>query len=230
MTVTQRVDMLANGSLASTKANLSKAPAEHRGALEDMTDQVLQALVVLTVPLPEGAIKPLQTWDSRRVVRVGPLGQVLPALADLRYTYHLWVARAPVGDEVESLASFFTFGHCGFGGYTVRRRLPRVGPNVSFAVGIASVEERMRRDNPHIEGWFIECNPQEEKRLALFFYRYGFREVEDRAALPDKIFKDCQNCPRLYRCDEVAMARGQLPRVSILGPRLQAEQLVRISS
>ena len=66
-------------------------------------------------------------------------------------------------------------------------------------------------------------------RIPDFFFRYGFREVEDRAALPDKVFKDCQNCPRLYRCDEIAMARGQVPRVSILGPRLQAEQLVRLT-
>ncbi|HEV2462980.1 MAG TPA: GNAT family N-acetyltransferase [Acidobacteriaceae bacterium] len=66
-------------------------------------------------------------------------------------------------------------------------------------------------------------------RIPGFFFNYGFREVEDRAALPDKIFKDCQNCPRLYRCDEVAMARGQVPRVSILGPRVEAEQLVRLS-
>ncbi|MBT9329810.1 GNAT family N-acetyltransferase [Paracidobacterium acidisoli] len=66
-------------------------------------------------------------------------------------------------------------------------------------------------------------------RIPDFFFRYGFREVEDRAALPDKIFKDCQNCPRLYKCDEVAMARGQLPRVSILGPRVEAEQLVKLT-
>jgi amino-acid N-acetyltransferase len=66
-------------------------------------------------------------------------------------------------------------------------------------------------------------------RLPDFFFRYGFRVVEDRAALPDKIFKDCQNCPRLYRCDEVAMARGQVPKVSILGPRIEAEQLVRLT-
>src|SRR6201995_5695698 len=66
-------------------------------------------------------------------------------------------------------------------------------------------------------------------RIPDFFFRHGFRVVEDRAALPDKIYKDCQNCPRLYKCDEVAMARGQVPRVSILGPRLQAEQLVRLS-
>lgn len=66
-------------------------------------------------------------------------------------------------------------------------------------------------------------------RIPDFFFRYGFRAVEDRASLPDKIFKDCQSCPRLYRCDEVAMARGQVPKVSILGPRLEAEQLVRLT-
>jgi len=66
-------------------------------------------------------------------------------------------------------------------------------------------------------------------RIPDFFFRYGFREVEDRAALPDKIYKDCQICPRLYKCDEVAMARGQLPKVSILGPRIEVEQLVRLT-
>ena len=66
-------------------------------------------------------------------------------------------------------------------------------------------------------------------RIPEFFSRHGFREVEDRAALPDKIYKDCQNCPRLYKCDEIAMVKGQLPKTSILGPRLMAEQLVRLT-
>ena len=65
-------------------------------------------------------------------------------------------------------------------------------------------------------------------RIPDFFFRYGFRVVEDRAAIPDKVFKDCQNCPRLQRCDEVAMVRGRVPRVSILGPKIEAEQLVRL--
>ena len=66
-------------------------------------------------------------------------------------------------------------------------------------------------------------------RIPDFFFRYGFRVVEDKVALPDKIYKDCQNCPRLYKCDEVAMARGQVPKMSILGPRIEAEQLVRLT-
>jgi amino-acid N-acetyltransferase len=66
-------------------------------------------------------------------------------------------------------------------------------------------------------------------RIPDFFFRHGFRVVEERAALPDKIYKDCQSCPRLYTCDEVAMARGQVPKVSILGTRREAEQLVRLT-
>jgi len=66
-------------------------------------------------------------------------------------------------------------------------------------------------------------------RIPDFFFKYGFRVVEDKSELPDKIFKDCQNCPRLHRCDEVAMVRGRIPRMSILGPREEAQQLVRIS-
>ena len=65
-------------------------------------------------------------------------------------------------------------------------------------------------------------------RIPDFFFKYGFRTVEDKTELPDKIFKDCQVCPRLHRCDEVAMVRGRIPRISILGRRVEAEQLVKL--
>ncbi len=54
-------------------------------------------------------------------------------------------------------------------------------------------------------------------RIPDFFTHFDFRIVE-RTQLPDKIYRDCQTCPRLYACDEVAMARGELPRISVLGP------------
>jgi len=66
-------------------------------------------------------------------------------------------------------------------------------------------------------------------RIPDFFFKYGFRIVEDKSELPDKVFKDCQSCPRLHRCDEVAMVRGRIPRISILGPRQEAQELVRLS-
>jgi len=67
-------------------------------------------------------------------------------------------------------------------------------------------------------------------RIPDFFFHYGFRMV-DRTTLPDKIYKDCQNCPRLYACDEVAMARGVLPRVAVLGPsRFAQPELIKLQA
>ncbi len=65
-------------------------------------------------------------------------------------------------------------------------------------------------------------------RIPDFFFHFGFR-VADRTTLPDKIYKDCQTCPRLYACDEVAMVRGPLPRVAVLGPvKFPEPELVKL--
>jgi len=53
-------------------------------------------------------------------------------------------------------------------------------------------------------------------RIPEFFARFGFR-VAAREELPDKIYKDCLNCPRLHACDEIAMVRGELPTRAVLG-------------
>ena len=65
-------------------------------------------------------------------------------------------------------------------------------------------------------------------RIPDYFEHLGFR-VAERNAMPDKIYKDCQTCPRLYACDEVAMVRGPLPNVTVLGPsNLQRPELVQL--
>ena len=67
-------------------------------------------------------------------------------------------------------------------------------------------------------------------RIPDFFFHFGFRVV-DRTALPDKIYKDCQTCPRLYACDEVAMVRGPLPKIAVLGPsRFPEPELVKLQT
>ena len=66
-------------------------------------------------------------------------------------------------------------------------------------------------------------------RIPDFFFKYGFRVVEDKSELPDKIFKDCQICPRLHRCDEVAMVRGRIPASRCSARASEAQQLVHIS-
>lgn len=65
-------------------------------------------------------------------------------------------------------------------------------------------------------------------RIPDFFLHFGFK-IADRTAMPDKIYKDCQACPRLYACDEVAMVRGPLPRIAVLGPtRIAQPELVKL--
>ena len=67
-------------------------------------------------------------------------------------------------------------------------------------------------------------------RIPDFFFHFGFR-VADRTTLPDKIYKDCQTCPRLYACDEVAMVRGALPRIAVLGPtKFPQQELVKLQT
>lgn len=58
-------------------------------------------------------------------------------------------------------------------------------------------------------------------RIPKFFARMGFG-VATREDLPDKIFKDCCNCPRLHCCDEVAMVRDTVPKFAILQPPFTA--------
>jgi len=67
-------------------------------------------------------------------------------------------------------------------------------------------------------------------RIPDFFFHFGFR-IAERTEMPDKIYKDCQNCPRLNACDEVAMVRGPMPRISVLGSHTLDEiaDLVHIS-
>ena len=64
-------------------------------------------------------------------------------------------------------------------------------------------------------------------RIPEFFAKFGFR-VAQREELPDKIYKDCLKCPRLHACDEIAMVRGELPKVAILGQYPVTVPLVKL--
>jgi amino-acid N-acetyltransferase len=82
-----------------------------------------------------------------------------------------------------------------------------------------------------VEGLIAEADNHEVgcvclfTRIPKFFERFGFVEV-GRTALPDKIYKDCSNCPRINACDEFAMARGVLPETAVLGPAQVQQHLV----
>jgi amino-acid N-acetyltransferase len=52
-------------------------------------------------------------------------------------------------------------------------------------------------------------------RIPEYFAKLGFA-MADLGDLPDKIYKDCLKCPKLNACDEVAMIKGQVPKMTIL--------------
>jgi len=55
--------------------------------------------------------------------------------------------------------------------------------------------------------------------------------MAQRDDLPDKIHKDCCVCPRFHCCDEVAMVRGPLPKIAVLGPsRIAQPELVKLQT
>ena len=66
-------------------------------------------------------------------------------------------------------------------------------------------------------------------RIPDFFFHFGFRVV-DRTTLPDKIYKDCQTCPRLYACDEVAMVRVCPRSPSSVRSRIAQPELVKLQT
>jgi hypothetical protein len=125
---------------------------------------------------------------------------------DLRYHYHFWAAEADPGDQVSGFASFFALPKAGFGGYVVRDRKQarRAAAPPPTRVAIAAVEERMRRDNPQIRGWFIECDPDAERQPAPLFYRHGFHEIAldyRQPPLPGSpyAFRDAPRLQLLYK-------------------------------
>ena len=65
-------------------------------------------------------------------------------------------------------------------------------------------------------------------RIPDFFFHFGFRVV-DRTTLPDKIYKDCQTCPRLYACDEVAMVRSAAESPCCV-PAIAQPELVKLQT
>jgi hypothetical protein len=81
------VEVDADGSFRQRRTDLGQAPPATRGPLGDISRQVLESLEALTVPLPNDKVEAKQTWTSQRPFAIGSVGIVIPAVADITYTY-----------------------------------------------------------------------------------------------------------------------------------------------
>jgi len=84
--VTADLEMDADGSVARAKPDLSKVPRVSREFADRITDKLLQTVELVAVPLPQGNLKPLQTWKVSRTLTLGT-GRGVPAQAEIKYTY-----------------------------------------------------------------------------------------------------------------------------------------------
>src|ERR1039458_8402856 len=86
---------------------------------------------------------------------------------------------------------------------------------------IRSVAVSPQRKRSGVGRSLVQALMQEAQRHAVtcvclftrapdFFAHLGFTMAR-REELPDKIYKDCVQCPKLKECDEIAMVMGEIP-------------------
>lgn len=87
--------------------------------------------------------------------------------------YWLWVVKAAGEDQLRGLASFFSFPHCGFGGYAaLSGPIQRKGCIKRL---LRLIEQQIVKVNDTAAGWYGECDPgSAASRLAP---RLGFTKV-----------------------------------------------------
>jgi amino-acid N-acetyltransferase len=86
------------------------------------------------------------------------------------------------------------------------------GPHLAEVRSIAVARERKGQGvgSRLIQALLQEADEHQTEQVCLFtrspdfFAKLGFVAVP-HSSLPDKIYKDCQNCPMFTKCDEIAM-------------------------
>jgi len=120
--------------------------------------------------------------------------------------------RRPVENIIEDIRNFFVaeyrgevIGCCAIAFYTVRlaeiRSVAVLGEFRNKGIGRLLVEraESVLREEGVKEVFVLTLSP-------VFFGRMGYTEI-DKEYFPQKIWRDCTNCPKLMVCDEIAMVK-----------------------
>jgi len=81
------VEFETDGSVNRTQTDLKRAAKAEQEGVGEITENLLQSLDLLYLPLPNGAIKPGTVVSAKRDVSVGLPGMFVPAQAVLKYQY-----------------------------------------------------------------------------------------------------------------------------------------------
>ena len=109
------------------------------------------------------------------------------------------------------------------------------GPHLAEMRSIAVAREAQKRGagSKLVAALLKEARQHHVAQVCLFtrspeyFGRLGFVEVP-HAVLPDKIFKDCRNCPMFTHCDEIAMVyAGAAAHAAVSEPACEVDEVLR---
>jgi amino-acid N-acetyltransferase len=109
------------------------------------------------------------------------------------------------------------------------------GPHLAEVRSIAVARDARKQGagSKLVEALLKEARQHHVAQVCLFtrspeyFGRLGFVEVP-HAVLPDKIFKDCRNCPMFTHCDEIAMVyAGAAAHAAVSEPACEVDAVVR---
>ncbi len=81
------VAMDKDGSVSTGRADLAKVPKATREPLSDLSDQVLESLELLSIPLPDRKLEWGETWKAKRDFQIGSGVIAVAAQGELVYTY-----------------------------------------------------------------------------------------------------------------------------------------------
>jgi S1-C subfamily serine protease len=75
------------GAVVQSQFDLSKADPKLKEMMGTISDHLLQSIELLSVPLPNGTIRPMEKVRAKPTLLVGLPGMFLPAQADIKYQY-----------------------------------------------------------------------------------------------------------------------------------------------
>ena len=81
------VEMDKDVTVARSKADLRQVPKGSQDMISDLSDQILESVEVLSIPLPSKKVEPLETWKAQRHFLIGTGLISVPVQADIVYTY-----------------------------------------------------------------------------------------------------------------------------------------------
>jgi hypothetical protein len=81
------MEMEADGNVASASGDFARLPVGSRELMKPISEQTLQALELVAVPLPQGVMHPLLSWKVQRTILMGSTLLGVPAQANIQYTY-----------------------------------------------------------------------------------------------------------------------------------------------